>query len=130
MRKGIFLIACLSGFLATALGAFGSHGLKTVASDEMIKIFELAVTYHFYHTFALLATALAGHWLSSRLLDFSAYAFICGIVLFSGSLYTYVLTGTKVFALITPLGGMCFLVGWLLLAATVWNHRNENVFKK
>ena len=125
MRKGLFLIACLSGFLATALGAFGSHGLKNVASQEMIAVFELAVNYHFYHTFALIAAALAGHWLSSRLLDYAAYAFILGIALFSGSLYTYVLSGTKFLVMITPLGGMCFLVGWLLLAATVWQSRMD-----
>ncbi|MBE8166753.1 MAG: DUF423 domain-containing protein [Shewanella sp.] len=125
MRKGIFLIACLSGFLATTLGAFGSHGLKTVASADMIKIFELAVSYHFYHTFALMTTAVVGHWFTSKLLDYAAYAFIAGIMLFSGSLYAYVLTGTKLLAMITPVGGMCFLVGWLLLASTVWQSRAD-----
>ncbi|RLV59903.1 DUF423 domain-containing protein [Parashewanella curva] len=125
MRKGIFLIACLSGFLATALGAFGSHGLKTVASGEMLQIFGLAVEYHFYHTLALLAAALAGHWVKSKLLDYACYAFIAGILLFSGTLYSYVLTGTKFFAMLTPMGGMGFLIGWLMLAAAVYQSNSE-----
>ena len=126
MRKGLFLLACLFGFLATALGAFGAHGLKTVASKEMIEIFNLGVEYQFYHTFAIMGAAIAGQWLPSRRLDFSAYAFIVGIIFFSGSLYAYALTGTKLVVFITPIGGMCFLIGWLLLAATVWQNRVES----
>ncbi|MGB0894753.1 MAG: DUF423 domain-containing protein [Parashewanella sp.] len=125
MRSGFFILACISGFLATALGAFGSHGLKTIASAEMINIYELSVQYHFYHTFALLAVAIAGNWVRSSWLDYSAYSFLAGIGLFSGSLYAYVLTGTHWLAMLTPLGGMCFLVGWSLLAVSVWQtHSN------
>ncbi len=126
MRKGLFLLACLFGFLASALGAFGAHGLKSVASKEMVEIFNLGVQYQFYHTFAVMGAAIAGQWLPSRYLDYSAYAFIAGIICFSGSLYAYALTGTKLAVLITPVGGMCFLMGWLLLAATVWQNRVES----
>ena len=126
MRKGLFLISCLFGFLATALGAFGAHGLKSVASQDMIDIFNLGVQYQFYHTFVIMGAAIAGQWLPSRRLDYSAYAFILGIIFFSGSLYAYALTGTQLVAIITPIGGMCFLVGWLLLAATVWQNRMES----
>ncbi|MBM7074181.1 DUF423 domain-containing protein [Shewanella sp. 202IG2-18] len=126
MRKGLFLIACFFGFLATAFGAFGAHGLKSVATKEMIEIFNLGVEYQFYHTFAIMGAAIAGQWLPSKRLDYSAYAFIIGIIFFSGSLYAYALTGTKLVAIMTPIGGMSFLVGWLLLAATVWQNRMES----
>ncbi|GIU09573.1 membrane protein [Shewanella sp. c952] len=123
MRSGFLLLAALSGFMAVALGAFGAHGLKNVASAEMIAIFNLGVEYQFYHTFALIAVAFAGHWLKSRLLDWAGYLFMLGIVLFSGSLYLYALLGTKWTGPITPLGGVCFLLGWLFIAVAVWRNR-------
>ncbi len=123
MRSGFLLLAALSGFMAVALGAFGAHGLKNVASAEMIAIFNLGVEYQFYHTFALIAVAFAGHWLKSRLLDWAGYLFMLGIVLFSGSLYLYALLGTKWTGPVTPLGGVCFLLGWLFIAVAVWKNR-------
>lgn len=123
MRKGLLLLAAVSGFLAVALGAFGAHGLKTVAPPELIAVFNLGVQYHFYHTFGLITLAFAGHWLTSRLLDWAAYLFIAGIVLFSGSLYGLALFGTQWLGPITPMGGGCFLLGWLLFAAAVWRHK-------
>ena len=89
----------------------------------MIAIFNLGVEYQFYHTFALIAVAFAGHWLKSRLLDWAGYLFMLGIVLFSGSLYLYALLGTKWTGPITPLGGVCFLLGWLFIAVAVWRNR-------
>ncbi|MEZ9820441.1 DUF423 domain-containing protein [Shewanella sp. 10N.286.45.A1] len=123
MRSGFLLLAALSGFMAVALGAFGAHGLKNVASAEMIAIFNLGVEYQFYHTFALIVVAFAGHWLKSRLLDWAGYLFMLGIVLFSGSLYLYALLGTKWTGPVTPLGGVCFLLGWLFIAVAVWKNR-------
>ncbi|ACJ30300.1 MULTISPECIES: DUF423 domain-containing protein [Shewanella] len=123
MRSGFLLLAALSGFMAVALGAFGAHGLKNVASAEMIAIFNLGVEYQFYHTFALIVVAFAGHWLKSRLLDWAGYLFMLGIVLFSGSLYLYALLGTKWTGPVTPLGGVCFLLGWLFIAVAVWRNR-------
>ncbi|MFC1520739.1 DUF423 domain-containing protein, partial [Pseudomonadota bacterium] len=81
MRQGLLLLAAISGFLAVALGAFGAH--------ELVAIFKLGVDYHFYHTFAIIAVALSGHWISSKLLDWAGYLFFVGILLFSGSLYLY-----------------------------------------
>ncbi|QYJ77869.1 DUF423 domain-containing protein [Shewanella acanthi] len=123
MKKGLLLLAAVSGFLAVALGAFGSHGLKAVAPPHLIEVFSLGVQYQFYHTFAIIAVAFTGHWIRSRLLDWAAYLFIAGIVLFSGSLYGLALMGSKWLGPITPLGGTCFLLGWLLLAVAVWRHR-------
>ncbi|GAB1061789.1 DUF423 domain-containing protein [Shewanella algae] len=125
MRKGLLLLAAISGFFAVAMGAFGAHGLKTIAPAELIAIFNLGVEYQFYHTFGLITLAFAGHWFKSRLIDWAAGLFIAGIFMFSGSLYLYALTGTKWLGMVTPLGGSCFLVGWLLLAAAVWRHRMD-----
>ncbi len=123
MKKGLLLLAAFSGFLAVALGAFGAHGLKAVAPPELIDVFNLGVQYQFYHTFALMGLAFTGHWIHSRLLDWAAYMFIAGIVLFSGSLYGLALVGSKWFGPITPMGGGCFLIGWLLLAVALWRHK-------
>jgi len=123
MRNGFLLLAALSGFMSVALGAFAAHGLKNVTTTEMIAIFNLGVEYQFYHTFALIAVAFAGHWLKSRLLDWAGYLFIVGTMLFSGSLYLYALLGTKWTGPITPLGGVCLLLGWLLIAVAVWRNR-------
>ncbi|QYJ96673.1 DUF423 domain-containing protein [Shewanella alkalitolerans] len=123
MRKGFLLLAALSGFLAVALGAFGAHGLKQVTTPEMIDIFNLGVEYQFYHTFVLIAVAFSGHWLKSRLIDWAGYLFLLGIVMFSGSLYLYVLVGSKWTGPVTPMGGVCFLLGWLFIAVAVWRNR-------
>jgi len=123
MGKGSLILAALSGFMAVALGAFGAHGLKNVASPEMIAIFNLGVEYQFYHTFALITVAFLGHFLTSKLLDWAGYLFVAGIVLFSGSLYLYALLGTKWTGPITPIGGFCFLLGWLFIALAVWRSK-------
>lgn len=123
MHKGFLLMAALSGFLAVALGAFAAHGLKQVTSAEMITIFNLGVEYQFYHTFALIAVAFGGHWLKSRLIIWAGYLFMLGIVLFSGSLYLYALLGAKWTGPVTPMGGFCFLLGWLFIAVAVWRDR-------
>lgn len=123
MNRGLFLFAAVSGFFAVALGAFGAHGLKNLVSADMVAVFNLAVEYQFYHTFAIIAVAFAWHFIKSRLLGWAAGFFIAGMALFSGSLYAMVLTGAKWWGPVTPLGGTCFLVGWLLLGTAVWRNR-------
>lgn len=111
-------IGALSGFFAVALGAFGSHGLAHRVPPEQITTFEIGVRYHMYHALALFAVA----WLASRepgaLVSTAGWAFVAGIVLFSGSLYFLGLTGSKALVLVTPLGGVAFMIGWLCLFAT------------
>lgn len=101
-------------FLAVAFGAFGAHALRQRLSPEMLSVFEVAVRYHVYHALALFAVA----WVSERsgtLAQAAGWAFVLGIVLFSGSLYLLTLTGTRWLGAITPLGGAAFLAGWALL---------------
>jgi len=116
MSKLFLLLAAISGFLAVALGAFGAHGLKGKLADNLFSAFETAVQYHFYHTLALLGVALLLQRSEATLpLLLSGWLFVVGIVLFSGSLYGLALGGPKVLGPVTPLGGVCFLAGWIAL---------------
>jgi uncharacterized membrane protein YgdD (TMEM256/DUF423 family) len=118
-KKSTFIfLAAVFGFLAVAIGAFGAHGLEAHLSPENKQRYETAVQYHFYHTLALfLVGILVQHW-HSKWLNWSAYAFSLGIILFSGSLYIYAITSIKTFAMITPIGGLCFLIAWACLFAS------------
>ena len=109
--------ASLLMFLGVALGAFGAHGLKDTLSAEGKQVYQTAVFYHLVHGLALLAVG----WLSTvkplePLVERAGWAFLIGIVLFSGSLYLLSLTGAKRLGLLTPFGGLALLVGWICLA--------------
>ena len=119
MARLFLLIGALSGALAVMLGAFGAHGLKAKLSEKMLANYMTGVEYHFYHTLALLAIGLLALHLQSRLLVSGGWAFVIGIVLFSGSLYVMALTGITKLGMITPIGGLAFILGWVLLAAAV-----------
>ena len=117
MDRTFLLVAAVFGFLGVAIGAFGAHGLKSRLSPEMLAVFEIGVRYHMYHVFALLIVAAAiGHVGAARLLTIAGWAFVAGIVIFSGSLYALALTGTGILGAITPIGGLAFLIGWASLA--------------
>lgn len=113
--KQTLSLAALSGMLAVALGAFGAHVLKGIISFEMLEVYKTGVQYQFYHTFALLAVGVLMYFNPSKVLKWSAYLFLAGIVLFSGSLYVLAISGIKVVGIITPFGGIVWIVAWLLL---------------
>jgi uncharacterized membrane protein YgdD (TMEM256/DUF423 family) len=108
-------IAGAVGFLGVALGAFGAHGLKQRVTPELLAIFNTGVLYHLVHAVALLSLALFGS-ATGRTITWPAALWVAGIVLFSGSLYVLTLTGVKQLGAVTPLGGLCFLAGWVLVA--------------
>ncbi|ADQ78491.1 protein of unknown function DUF423 [Paludibacter propionicigenes WB4] len=114
--KQIFVTAAISGMLAVALGAFGAHIIKKMITPDMLEVYKTGVQYHFYHTFALLATGILLYLQPSKSLKTAAYLFMAGIVLFSGSLYALAITGIKALGIITPFGGVAWLIAWLLLA--------------
>lgn len=96
-------------FLAVGLGAFGAHALKSRLTPDMLAVFETGVRYQVYHALALLLlTSLRG---PSK----AAWCFTAGIALFSGSLYLLALTGARKWGAVTPIGGLLFLIGWLIL---------------
>jgi len=117
MKK--FIVAgALHGFLAVALGAFGAHALKEVLDDYSRGIWETAVQYQMFHATAIL---VIGILMSSKLLggvkqlNLAGIFFNLGIVFFSGSLYVLAISGVKVLGAITPIGGVLFLAGWVLI---------------
>lgn len=121
MERTLFLIASLLGGLSVALGAFGAHGLRGRIEENLLANYQTGVSYTFYHTLALLAVVLAlGKWPASVLPVWAGWFFIVGILLFSGSLLVMALTGMRWLGAITPIGGVAFIVGWLLLAITAW----------
>ncbi|MDD9266073.1 DUF423 domain-containing protein [Paenibacillus sp. GCM10023248] len=115
--KLFVLLGSLNAFLSVALGAFGAHILKGKLTPEKLDVFQTGVHYHMIHAVALLAIAILSDKLASTsLVNASGWLIFIGIILFSGSLYALSLTGLKIFGPITPLGGVSFLVGWVLLA--------------
>jgi len=114
--KFFLLAAATLGFLGVALGAFGAHALKEKMNPEQLARFETAVRYQFYHVFALLAVSLMSRAWPDLTFAPSGWAFLTGVVVFSGTLYLIDLTGIKMFGAITPIGGLLLLTGWFLLA--------------
>lgn len=118
-------IAALSGALAVALGAFGAHGLKPLLTEYQLAIYEKGVHYQFYHTLALMAAALLMNGNNNaRYLRLSGWFFTAGILCFSGSLYLLacrdiMAVPVAVLGPVTPLGGVCFIAGWVLLLLSV-----------
>lgn len=120
-QKRILLIASALGFLGVALGAFGAHALKEILTEnERLDTYELAVQYHFYHTFALLAVGILIDKFSGSGFKLCAFLFLIGIVLFSGSLYALCLFNITMIAVITPIGGVFLLAGWATLFIAVF----------
>lgn len=119
----IFLgIAALLGGLSVAAGAFAAHALRDQLSERAMDTFETAARYQMYHALALLLVALlCRDGVDNRFLVTAGFAFIVGVVIFSGSLYTLSFTGIKWLGAITPLGGVAFMAGWGCLAAAAWN---------
>ena len=120
MEKLFMILGSAAGFLGVALGAFGAHALKGRLSPEMIDVFETGVRYQMYHAIAILFVAWAVTRWESGLLAWSGWLFTAGIVIFSGSLYILSISGVKTWGAVTPLGGLAFLGGWLLLAIGIY----------
>ena len=102
--------------LGVLLGAFGAHGLRDRVTPEMLAVFETGVRYHLVHGLALLAVAWATTRWPNTWITASGWLFVAGIVIFSGSLYLLSITGVRWLGAITPIGGLCFVAGWFILA--------------
>ena len=120
MNKKIIITAAAFGFLAVIFGAFGAHSLKKLISVEQLEVWQTAVQYHFYHTLVILFLSTFSRS-RNKIINFSFYCFTLGILLFSGSLYLISLKNilgiesVGVLGPITPVGGLCFILGWLSL---------------
>ena len=121
MERLFFGLGALFGGLGVALGAFGAHALRASLTAQDLATFETGVRYQLYHALALLAVAWAvGRWPGLTSPTAAGWAFVVGILVFSGSLYVLVLSGQRWLGAVTPLGGVAFLVGWALLAWTAF----------
>jgi uncharacterized membrane protein YgdD (TMEM256/DUF423 family) len=120
MTKTFILLGSLFSFIGIALGAFAAHALKDKLSTDLFAIWEVGVRYHMYHALGLLAVAWVTTQFPEANVSISGWLFVCGIVIFSGSLYALSLSGMRWLGAITPIGGLCFLAGWLWLGWSVW----------
>ncbi len=120
MDRLFVILGAASALIGVAAGAFGAHALKGRLAPDLLAIFEAGVRYQLVHALALLAVAWACTRWPGRLAQASGWSFVAGTVLFSGSLYLLALTGVRAFGAVTPVGGVLFLAGWLLLAAAAW----------
>lgn len=127
MQKRFLVFCGFSGAMAVALGAMAAHFLKSkvdlgIITETNLETFETAARYQMYHSIVLLAVALFSDKLNPKLIAKAGYCFMVGIVLFSGSLYLIATAGligfsdVRLLGPITPIGGMFFIVGWLILA--------------
>ncbi len=124
MYKQALAAGALFAALAVILGAFTAHALKQVLTPDQLLVFETGVRYQFYHSFALLATGIAFLSFPHKFLKLAAAFFVIGILLFSGSLYAMALLSIKNISIgpvgiITPIGGLFFILGWILLCLGV-----------
>ena len=120
MLRGFLMLAAFFGFTGVALGAFAAHGLKNRLSAEYLAIFHTGVTYQLVHTLALFGVALLAAHIPGRLVSWAGISFTVGILLFSGSLYLLTTIGIGKLGIITPFGGLAFLIGWLCLGLAAW----------
>ena len=131
--RTVLIIAGISGAICVALGAMGAHALKERIPTDNIQIFETAVRYHFYHTLALVFISYLIKNDSSKFLRLSAWLFIAGIILFSFSLYFLALRPVlgisneemKSIGVITPFGGVSFIMAWLMLTFAALKSKNN-----
>ena len=119
MRRLIFAGSILAA-LSVLFGAFGAHGLKARLSFEYLAIFETAVRYQMYHALGLVLMGISGFHLPDYLIYLPSYFLIFGVVIFSGTLLTLVLTDLKWLGAITPIGGLSLIIGWLLFAYNIY----------
>jgi uncharacterized membrane protein YgdD (TMEM256/DUF423 family) len=125
MYKNYLIVAVFFGGLAVALGAFGAHGLESITTDEkIIHGFQTGVQYQMYHALALLAISMLYDKFQNKWIKWAGNCFIAGVILFSGSLYLLTFlkiqesNAVKMVGPVTPLGGIFFIAGWLILLAT------------
>ena len=106
------MMGAISGCLVVIMGAFGAHALNEILDDYGKSIYNKAVLYHMFHSIALLILGLINKIQPEISLSFSGWSFLFGIILFSGSLYILAITGIKSLGMITPVGGILFVIGW------------------
>lgn len=119
MPKLFIATGCILAMLGVMLGAFAAHGLKSTLTPALLHTFQTGVTYQFIHAISLILVGLIMLHIKSNGMVFAGACFIVGVACFSGSLYALSLGGPAWLGPITPLGGLCFIVGWATAAVSV-----------
>ncbi|QQZ09259.1 DUF423 domain-containing protein [Heyndrickxia vini] len=121
--KAFIIIGAINAFLAVALGAFGAHGLEDKLEPKYLDIWKTGVTYQMFHALGIIAIGIiAGNIQGSSLISWSGWLMFIGIILFSGSLYVLSVTKIGILGAITPIGGVAFLVAWILVVVAAVKH--------
>ncbi|ARU90239.1 DUF423 domain-containing protein [Pseudomonas sp. M30-35] len=120
MARLWLILSAVAGFSGVGLGAFAAHGLKKTLSAEYLAVFQTGTHYQLIHALALFGVGLLALYVPGRWVTLAGAFFTAGIVLFSGSLYLLSLSGISKLGIITPFGGLAFLLGWLCLGLAAW----------
>jgi uncharacterized membrane protein YgdD (TMEM256/DUF423 family) len=133
MSRLFLVLGALSAAIGVAAGAFGAHALRARVEPRLLEVFETGARYQMYHAFALIVVAwvlargsgvaaagVTGSLAGAGLAIASGWLFVAGTVFFSGSLYAMALSGVRALGAITPVGGVCFIAGWVCLAVGAW----------
>jgi uncharacterized membrane protein YgdD (TMEM256/DUF423 family) len=129
-QKNILLLGIVMAAIAVILGAFGAHGLKKIVTTEQLEVFKTGVQYQFYHAIGMILVGLIAQHIEHVLIKQAAWMFFGGILAFSGSLYILTLLlalnteGVKWIGAITPIGGLLFITGWIMLGLGVFKNKN------
>ncbi|NRA59650.1 MAG: DUF423 domain-containing protein [Psychrobium sp.] len=121
--KLLVIFIALNGALATMLAALASHNATLNSSSYLVGVFDKASTQHYVHLLALLLVTIAYMQRGERAWLISGGLFALGITLFSYPLYLFSFTGAKIAGFLTPIGGVCFIMGWLALLVVAWRHK-------
>jgi uncharacterized membrane protein YgdD (TMEM256/DUF423 family) len=130
MYRTALVFGIILAALGVVFGAFGAHGLKQIVDIAQLQVFETAVRYQMYHSFAMVCTGIISSFLPIKIFKWATAFFAAGILMFSGSLYFMVLLSIKGtigiggLGILTPIGGLCFIIGWVLLLIGVLRGRN------
>ena len=122
-QRPAWVAMALSGLIMVMAGAFGAHGLEGRVSASLLEAFETGVRYQAWHTLAILGVLIWRQQMPLKGQPLVLWLWGAGIVLFSGSLYLLALTGMRGIGMVTPLGGVSLMAGWLALAVTAWRAR-------
>jgi uncharacterized membrane protein YgdD (TMEM256/DUF423 family) len=129
--KSVFLfLASLSALTGVGLGAFGAHGLKNVLSPELLTVYQTGVTYQMWHALGLMGIALVQQQSpESKLINWAGWLMFIGIIVFSGSLYLLAILDLKWIGILTPIGGVSFIMAWVLIAIFATKKQHNSRYK-
>lgn len=136
MYKAALTNGIVFAMLAVILGAFGAHGLKSYIMPDQLQTFETGVRYQMYHGFALLAVGIVYRSFPFKQLRIATILFIAGILLFSGSIYLMTAlkvageVGIRQLGMVTPIGGLCFVAGWILFVFGIVMNKEQNSVRR